>query len=593
MKIHERSILGTRTFALTLLFLIFVSSLANAASSEQNSFTLTASPTSVTVSQAGKATVTLTVKPIGNFNETVHFQPANVTGLPNGTTVSFQPEEVTPPANVTMTFMVSLSAANGSYGLTAYAVSGSINQSVQIQLTIVEDKISPTTSLAIDGVSGPDGKYRSDVLVTLAAEDNPDGSGVAETAYNINNGSWIRYSEPFLVNIDGNFSIQYNSTDCAGNVEETRTENITVEKPIKINSDAVYTNSPRVNLELSAKLVMSSVINMSFSNNKVNWTDWEEYADAKTWNLSDGEGLKAVYAKFSTKFGNETYVSPAYFDTITLVTTPPNTTVSLSGTKGKNDWYISDVQIEFHVNSRALLNETWYRFDNGTWTKYDQPVNITTDGRISMEFYSTDKAGNVEEVKNITIKVDKNPPIITVTSPRAASYELGEPITVIFEALDRTSGLANVTAALDGASVENGSIHSNLPSGQHILAVTALDFAGNTATSTVAFSVADSNGGDDDGDEGGPTTQTFSVDELINTIESEQFKNKGIERSLIAKLEACQQKIDEGQYKTAINILNAFKNHVRAQLGKHIPEELANDLIDQADKLIEALNGAI
>jgi len=124
--------------------------------------------------------------------------------------------------------------------------------------------------------------------------------------------------------------------------------------------------------------------------------------------------------------------------------------------------------------------------------------------------------------------------------------------------------------------------------------VTALDVAGNTATSTVAFSVAEStDGGDDDGDEGGPTTQTFSVDELIRTIESEQFKNKGIERSLIAKLEACQQKINEGQYKTAINILNAFKNQVLAQLGKHIPEELANGLIDQADELIDALNGAI
>jgi len=590
MKIHGRSILGTRTFALVLLVLVFACPLPNVASSEENSFTLTALPTALTVSQAGKATVTLTVKPVGNFTETVHFQPVNVTGLPNGTTVSFQPEQVTPPANVTMIFTASLSTDNGSYSITAYGVSGSINQSVQIQLTIVEDKVSPATSLAIDGVSGSDGKYRSDVLVTLAAEDNPNGSGVAETAYNINNSSWVRYSEPFLVNLDGNFAVQYNSTDYAGNVEQTKMENITIEKPIKINNDTVYTNSPGVNLELSAERVISNVINMSFSNNNVNWTEWEEYADTKAWNLSDGEGLKRVYVKFK----NETYASLAYFDTITLVTTPPNTTVSLFGTIGDNGWYISDVQIEFQVNSTALLNETWYRLDNGNWTKYDQPINITTEGQTSIEFYSTDKAGNVEEVKNLTVKVDKTPPMITVTSPEAKSHALGESITVTFEALDRTSGLANVTATLDGAPVENGSIHSNLSLGDHSLAVTALDIAGNNATSTVAFSVAEStDGGDDDGDEGGPTTQTFSVDELIRTIESEQFKNKGIERSLIAKLEACQQKIDEGQYKTAINILNAFKNHVRAQLGKHIPEELANDLIGQADELIEALNDAI
>jgi len=370
-------------------------------------------------------------------------------------------------------------------------------------------------------------------------------------------------------------------------VEQTRTENITVEKPIKIDGDSTYTNSLAVDLELTADYVISNAVNMSFSNNNMNWTVWETYADTRAWNLSDIDGLKTVYVKFE----NETYVSPVYFDTITLVTTPPNTTVSLSGATGDNGWYISDVQIEFQVNSTALLNETQYRLDDGNWTKYDQPINITTDGQTSIEFYSTDKAGNIEEVKNATVKVDKTPPMITVSSPEAKSYELGESITVAFEALDLTSGLANATATLDVALVENGSIYSNLSLGDHSVAVTAFDVAGNNATETVAFSVADStDGGDDDGE---PTTQTFSVDELISRIESEQLKNKGIERSLIAKLEACQKKLDEGQYKTAMNILNAFINHVEAQSGKHIPDDLAEDLIDRARELIEDLNSAI
>jgi len=587
MEMRGRNIFGTRTFASAILFLAFALPLANLASSQVNSFTLEASPNSVTVSQAGEATVTLIVKPVEAFSEIVYFQPANVTGLPDGVTVSFQPEQVTLPANVTMTFAVSLYTANGSYEVEVYAVSGSINQSVQVQLTVIEDKISPTTSLAIGGVLGPEGKYGSDVLVTLVAEDNVNGSGVAETAYNINNSSWIRYDEPFLVNLDGNFTIQYNSTDYAGNVEQTKTENITVEKPIKIDGDATYTNSLAVDLELTADYVISNAVNMSFSNNNMNWTEWETYADTRAWNLSDIDGLKTVYVKFE----NEAYVSPVYFDTITLVTTPPSTAVSLFGTMGENGWYISDVQIVFQVNSTALLNETRYRLDDGNWTKYDQPINITTDGQTSIEFYSTDKAGNIEEVKNATVKVDRTPPMITVSSPEAKSYELGESITVAFEALDLTSGLANATATLDGALVENGSIHSNLSLGDHSVAVTAFDVAGNNATETVAFSVADStDGGDDDGE---PTTQTFSVDDIISTIESGQLKNKGIERSLIAKLEACQKKLDEGQYKTAMNILNAFINHIEAQSRKHIPEDLAEDLIDQARELIEDLNSAI
>jgi len=578
-----------------LLFLVFVSPLASVVSSEENSFTLKTSPTSVIVSQSGKATVTLTVNSSVSFDQLVYFQPADVIGLPNGTTVSFQPEQVTPPANVTMTFTVSSYSASGRYNVTVYAVSGSINQSVQIQLTT--DYIGPTTSLTIGGVIRPDGKYGSDVLVTLATEDNVDGSGVAETAYNINKSAWVRYSGPFLVNLDGNFTIQYNSTDYAGNVERTKTEYITIEKPIKINNDAAYTNSSIVNLTLTANLVISHVISVSLSNDKINWTESELHANTTVWNLSDGEGLKTVYVMLS----NGTYDSPAYFDTITLATTPPNTTVSLFGTTGENGWYISDVQIEFQVNSTAPLNETWCRLDNGNWTKYDQTINITTEGQTSVEFYSTDKAGNVEETKNIIVKVDKTPPTIEVTSPKEGrSYEFNKPITVIFEATDGTSGLANATATLDDLPVQNGSVYSHLSLSNHTLAVGAVDFAGNTATNTVTFSVVKKigGGGDDDGDEEEPTTQTTDdliekVNHLIDSVRNGKIDNKGIERSLIAKLEACQEKIEDRQYRTAMNILNSFINHAEAQSDKHIPPELADIWIDEAEELIRDLNNAI
>jgi len=591
MKIHGRSIFGTRAFVLTILSLTFLSPLVNLASSQQNSFTLTALPDAITVSQAGQATVALIVEPVGNFSQTVHFQPANVTGLPNGTTVSFQPEQVTPPANVTMIFTASLFTANGSYGVTVCAVSGSINQSVLIQLTIVEDHISPTTGLTVDGVTEPDGKYGSDVLVTLVAEDNANGSGVAETAYNINNSSWTDYSEPFLVNLDGNFTIQYNSTDYAGNVEQTKTANITIEKPIKINGDAFYTNSPTVNLTLSAELVMSSVINMSFSNNNITWTEWEAYVDTRAWYLSDGEGLKTVYVKFS----NGT-ASPAYFDTITLATTPPTTTASLSGTVGDNGWYISNVQVEFQVDSTAPLNETRYRLDNGTWEKYDQPINITIDGQILVEFNSTDKAGNVEETKNITVKVDKTPPAITIVSPEPKSYAFKESITVSFQASDPTSGLVNVNATLDDVAAENGSVRSDLPLGEHTLSVTAVDLAGNNATKTVTFSVSKRNEGGGNGDGGKPTTSVISVTGLIDAIdegvENGSIDNRGIARSLIAKLEACQKKIGTGQNETAVNILYAFINQVRAQRGKHIQANFADELIERANSFIKDLEPA-
>jgi PKD repeat protein len=92
------------------------------------------------------------------------------------------------------------------------------------------DKTSPVTLLNVG-----DPKFviddavclTSHTLITLTAQD--DYSGVASTAYRIYNATygstWITYAQPFyLIGLgDGTYSIDYNSTDNAGNVEPINT----------------------------------------------------------------------------------------------------------------------------------------------------------------------------------------------------------------------------------------------------------------------------------------------------------------------------------------------------------------------------------
>lgn len=69
----------------------------------------------------------------------------------------------------------------------------------------------------------------SDTPFILVATDNPEGTGVASTAYKISNATydsgWLPYTQPFYLNglSDGTYTINYNSTDNAGNVEPTNT----------------------------------------------------------------------------------------------------------------------------------------------------------------------------------------------------------------------------------------------------------------------------------------------------------------------------------------------------------------------------------
>jgi hypothetical protein len=71
-------------------------------------FTLSSSPSALTVGSGSQGTVTVTVTPTGGFNSTVSF---SCSGLPTGATCSFSPSEVTPSgAAVTSQLTVSVAA---------------------------------------------------------------------------------------------------------------------------------------------------------------------------------------------------------------------------------------------------------------------------------------------------------------------------------------------------------------------------------------------------------------------------------------------------------------------------------------------------
>jgi len=89
------------------------------------------------------------------------------------------------------------------------------------------DCIPPTTT--ISGVTEGT-TYNADVTVTLSAEDNVGGSGVATTEYMVNGGATTTYTVPFVVSTEGPDTVQARSTDNAGNVEEWQIVNFIINK---------------------------------------------------------------------------------------------------------------------------------------------------------------------------------------------------------------------------------------------------------------------------------------------------------------------------------------------------------------------------
>jgi hypothetical protein len=97
----------------------------------QADFSLSASPSSLTITQGSSAKSTITVTPANGFNSSVSLSPS---GLPSGVTASFSPNPTT--GSSTLTLSAGSAAATGTATVTVTGMSGSLTHTTNISLTI-------------------------------------------------------------------------------------------------------------------------------------------------------------------------------------------------------------------------------------------------------------------------------------------------------------------------------------------------------------------------------------------------------------------------------------------------------------------------
>jgi hypothetical protein len=85
----------------------------------------------------------------------------------------------------------------------------------------------PQTMLSVAGTAGNNGWYVSPATITLAATDS--GSGVRETQYRLNGGTWVAYTNPFTIANEGVTIVEFRSTDLVGNIETTQRTEIAID----------------------------------------------------------------------------------------------------------------------------------------------------------------------------------------------------------------------------------------------------------------------------------------------------------------------------------------------------------------------------
>jgi len=256
--------------------------------------------------------------------------------------------------------------------------------------------------------------------------------------------------------------------------------------------------------------------------------------------------------------------------------------LTLTGTVGENGWYVSDVTAIVSASTRPDLPPiVGLEYDLGAgWQPYHTPLLITQEGTQTLRYQGTFADGSQDVTQWVNIRVDKTPPVVTITHPSAITYTLCSTFSVEYEAHDTVSGLEGVTATFDGEVITDGQTFDALflPPGPHEIVVTARDRDGWVMTerrtieveATIAGLICAKHQLYDMGWIYGPGAQ-------------------GIVNSLDTKLEAAQRAYDRGQRHTAVNILNAFVHEVESQTGKHITAEAATILIRGAQYVTNRL----
>ncbi len=351
---------------------------------------------------------------------------------------------------------------------------GIVNANAAINFSEPPDKTAPTTSISLSGTPGNNGWYRSDVVVTLNAADNPGGSGLAVTKYSLNGGSWLTYSSNFTITSETTTLVLARSWDNAGNdegppafteikIDKTLPSATTIYLFGTMGSNGWYISNVGMEFEGADNPGGSGMAGIDYSlNGGSSWLPYFSQVSVTT------EGNLTVLARTIDNAGN--MESPPASRNFKIDKTAPVTSFSLNGTLGNNEWYSSNVTVTLTAtdNASGVATLEYSLNGGGNWQSYSSPLTLSNEGIATVLARATDNAGKLESPPaSKDVKIDKTAPAVTetVVPAQVTSKRAGTMYNVSYNgtASDLGSGISVInTTLIDEYGVYSQDLGSNL-----------------------------------------------------------------------------------------------------------------------------------
>lgn len=328
-------------------------------------------------------------------------------------------------------------------------VTDNVGNTATASVLVNLDKTAPSIVGSRTPAANANGWNNTDVTVSFRGTDST--SGIKSTS-----------SSTTVTQNGANQSVTGTATDNADNASSTTVGGINIDK-VAPTLSGMPTTAPNTNGWYDGDVTVAWAATDTLSGTST---------PANSTITGEGSGLTAS-ATAVDKAGNSTTAQSA---PVNIDRTAPNTSVT-----APSIWSNSDVTLTLAASDALSgVDKTFYVLDNGQQAS-GTSVSVTTEGSHTLEFWSTDRAGNVETAHTVSFGIDKSKPTITHTQSPAANADgwNSSDVTVSFTCDDAVSGMASCTAPQTVTTEGQG---------QQVTG-TATDNAGNTATDPASVSI--------------------------------------------------------------------------------------------------------
>lgn len=212
-------------------------------------------------------------------------------------------------------------------------------------------------------------------------------------------------------------------------------------------------------MELTAEDDKSGVASTFYS------FDGVDFKEGTNFTVSDG-GIQKISFYSTDLAGNTEEVKTAQ---VKIDKTAPETTSSSNGS-----WY-QEFTVKFTAeDAQSGVEKTFYSVNGSEFTEGDSVI-VNEEGINTVAFYSTDIAGNVEEVKTVEVKIDLTAPE-TISN---ADAEWHQEFAVELTATDDKAGVETTFYSVNGTEFKEGSSFIVTEDGVNTISYYSVDKAGN------------------------------------------------------------------------------------------------------------------